>query len=106
MDMTIVVANGKYSFLLACKNGGFWIRGDLMRDYFIYHYLVANRETLFASTNPQLQKAKVHSQFNHGSRKTGQAAGAGGLKQDRYVHICDIRPRICGLRLSVSDLVC
>jgi NAC domain len=46
-------------------------------------------------------KAKVHSQLNHGSRKTGQAAGAGGLKQNRYVHICDIRPCICGLRLSV-----
>ncbi len=48
-----------------------------------------------ASTN---SKATVHSQLNHGSRKTGQAAGAGGFKQDRYVGICDIRPCFCGLR--------
>ena len=67
----------------------------------------ANRETLFfrlvsASTNPQRRRSTVI--FNHGSRKTGQAAGAGGLKQDRYVHIGDIRPWVCLLsRMGIAD---
>src|SRR6266436_7579129 len=56
----------------------------------------------FAETHrPKPSKAKVHSQFNHGSRKTGQAAGAGGLKQDRYVGpcLCDLHLCVCLCRM-------
>jgi hypothetical protein len=79
--------------------GCFWIRAILW-DYLLLFGSKPPKPCLHRPTTNL--KAKVHSQFIHGSRKIGQAAGAGGLKQDRYVHICDIRPRICGLRLCLS----
>src|SRR6266852_7910902 len=102
MDMSIVVANGKYSFLSHAKE----VFGsvDLCIELFYLLLFGGKPRNLVCIDQLPTSKAKVHSQFNHGSRKTGQAAGAGGLKQDRYVHICDIRPRICDLRLSLSDL--
>lgn len=49
----------------------------------IYYYLAGKSRNLVfspwsASTNIQRRRSTV--KFNHGSRKTGQAAGAGGLK--------------------------
>ena len=85
------------------RKRGFWIRGNgsgpLLWDYLLLFGGKPPKPCLHRpTTNPQRRRSNC--QFNHGSRKTGQAAGAGG-KQDRYVHICDIRLRICGLRLYI-----
>jgi hypothetical protein len=60
-----------------------------------------SKTTLIAKV--KLDEAFVHLWAESGSRKAGQAAGAGGLKQDRYVGICDIRPCFCGLTAYLTE---